>query len=166
MARAERSFCVGRPAACVVGPMLGRQNAPTVVDGRLSVIGDRWGVSESETLLAYPCDAFVAVPTLQAWRGVHVKAPAEVVWPWVAQVRLAPYSYDWIDNLGRRSPRELRVDTLGPADLHADWNVLTVAVPCADPHVLASQPLLCAPSLSTQESAIGPHGAQIQRHFP
>jgi hypothetical protein len=38
---------------------------------------------------------------------VRVEAPAEVVWPWVAQVRLAPYSYDWIDNLGRRSPREL-----------------------------------------------------------
>jgi hypothetical protein len=38
---------------------------------------------------------------------VHIQAPAGVVWPWVAQVRLAPYSYDWIDNLGRRSPREL-----------------------------------------------------------
>jgi hypothetical protein len=71
------------------------------------VIGDRWGVTEGETLRAYPCDEFVASPALQAWRGVHVQARAEAVWPWVAQVRLAPYSYDWIDNLGRRSPREL-----------------------------------------------------------
>ena len=71
------------------------------------MIGDRWGVSDSETLRSYPCDEFVASPALQAWRGVHVEAPAEAVWPWVAQVRLAPYSYDWIDNLGRRSPREL-----------------------------------------------------------
>jgi hypothetical protein len=71
------------------------------------MIGDRWGVSESETLRSYPCDDFVASPVLQAWRGVHVRAPAGAVWPWVAQVRLAPYSYDWIDNLGRRSPREL-----------------------------------------------------------
>jgi hypothetical protein len=76
-----------------------------VDDGR--VIGDRWGVSERETLRAYPCDDFVVSPTLRAWRGVRVEAPASVVWPWVAQVRLAPYSYDWIDNLGRRSPREL-----------------------------------------------------------
>jgi len=71
------------------------------------VIGDRWGVSDNEIRRSYPCDDFVASPTLQAWRGVRVEAPAEAVWPWVAQVRLAPYSYDWIDNLGRRSPREL-----------------------------------------------------------
>ena len=71
------------------------------------MIGDRWGVSLGETLRPYPCDDFVTSPTLQAWRGVHVEAPAEVVWPWVAQVRLAPYSYDWIDNRGRRSPRDL-----------------------------------------------------------
>ena len=37
-----------------------------------------------------------------------MRAPAERVWPWVTQIRLAPYAYDWIDNLGRRSPRELR----------------------------------------------------------
>ena len=71
------------------------------------MIGDRWGVSDSEILRSYPCDDFVTSPALQAWRGVGVAAPAEAVWPWVAQVRLAPYSYDWIDTLGRRSPREL-----------------------------------------------------------
>ena len=71
------------------------------------MIGDRWGVTDEEISRSYPCDGFVAVPTLQAWRGVTVQAPAEAVWPWVAQVRLAPYSYDWIDNRGRRSPREL-----------------------------------------------------------
>lgn len=78
---------------------------PAVEDG--CVIGDRWGVSESETLRSYPCDDFVASPAVRAWRGVRVEASAEAVWPWVAQVRLAPCSYDWIDNLGRRSPREL-----------------------------------------------------------
>jgi hypothetical protein len=71
------------------------------------MIGDRWGVTDSETLRSYPCDGFVASATLQAWRGVHVDAPVEAVWPWVAQVRLGPYSYDWIDNLCRRSPQEL-----------------------------------------------------------
>jgi hypothetical protein len=65
------------------------------------------GVSDSEILRSYPYDDYVVSPTLQAWRGVRVEAPAAAVWPWVAQVRLAPYSYDWIDNLGRRSPREL-----------------------------------------------------------
>src|SRR5690348_2635704 len=71
------------------------------------MIGDRWGVTGSEVLRPYPCDAFVAAPTLKAWRGVHIEACAEAVWPWLGQVRLAPYSYDWIDKLGRRSPQVL-----------------------------------------------------------
>jgi hypothetical protein len=71
------------------------------------VIGDRWGVSESEVSRAYPCDDLVDAPVLQAWRGIRIEAPAGAVWPWVAQIRLAPYSYDWIDNRGRRSPRQL-----------------------------------------------------------
>ncbi len=69
------------------------------------MLGERWGVSDAETRLAYGCDAFVRDPTLQAWRGVEVAASPEVVWSWVRQIRLAPYSYDWVDNLGRRSPR-------------------------------------------------------------
>lgn len=72
------------------------------------MIGDRWGVSEAEVRRVYGCDAFVPRPTLEAWRGVTVHAVAGTVWARVRQVRLAPYSYDLVDNLGRRSPRDLR----------------------------------------------------------
>ena len=72
------------------------------------MIGDRWGVTDAEVARHYPCDDIVRDPVLQAWRGVTVRATAGEIWPWVGQIRLAPYSYDWIDNLGRRSPRELR----------------------------------------------------------
>lgn len=71
------------------------------------MIGAHWGVSDSEIALRYPCDAFLPTPTLQAWRGVTVRAEPEALWPWLTQIRVAPYSYDWIDNLGRRSPRRL-----------------------------------------------------------
>ena len=71
------------------------------------MIGDRWGVTDEEVALPFPCDDWVPDPTLAVWRGVTVRAAPEAVWPWVVQVRLAPYSYDWIDNLGRRSPRAL-----------------------------------------------------------
>jgi hypothetical protein len=72
------------------------------------VIGDRWGVTPAEVARPYPCDDVVPSPVLRAWRGVTVRAEPRHVWPWVVQIRLAPYSYDWLDNLGRRSPRRLR----------------------------------------------------------
>ena len=72
------------------------------------MIGDRWGVTDDEVAHHYPCDDIVPSPILQAWRGVTVRASPDRLWPWVAQIRLAPYSYDWIDNLGRRSPQELQ----------------------------------------------------------
>ncbi|XAS77126.1 SRPBCC family protein [Dermatophilaceae bacterium Sec6.4] len=72
------------------------------------MIADRWGVTPADIAMNYGCDDVVAAPVMQAWRGVTVHAPAENVWPWIVQLRLAPYSYDWIDNLGRRSPQELQ----------------------------------------------------------
>src|SRR6516225_5338044 len=39
------------------------------------MIGDRWGVSRSETLRAYPCDDFVTSPTLRAWRACTSRRP-------------------------------------------------------------------------------------------
>ena len=71
------------------------------------MIADRWGVTDAEVARAYPCDEHLPRPTVSAWRGVTAHVPADVLWPWVGQVRLAPYSYDWVDNLARRSPRTL-----------------------------------------------------------
>ena len=72
------------------------------------MIGDRWGVTDDETRRHYGCDDFVSRPTLEAWRGVTVDAAPATLWARLRQVRLAPYSYDILDNLGRRSPRERR----------------------------------------------------------
>jgi hypothetical protein len=72
------------------------------------MIGERWGVTDQEVARRYPCDHVVLPPVLQLWRGVTVDASPAEVWPWLCQLRLAPYSYDWLDNLGHRSPRELR----------------------------------------------------------
>ena len=72
------------------------------------MLGDRWGVSDAEVARRYPCDDAVRAPVLQVWRGVTVETTPDRLWPWVTQLRLAPYSYDVIDNLGRRSPQELQ----------------------------------------------------------
>ncbi|WP_426511893.1 hypothetical protein ACPPVO_15440 [Dactylosporangium sp. McL0621] len=65
-----------------------------------------WGTRPGETDLHYAGDALV--PGREAWfRAVDVPAPAPVAFRWLCQLRVAPYSYDWIDNGGRRSPREL-----------------------------------------------------------
>lgn len=69
------------------------------------MLGDRWGVTDEETRRAYGCDRTLPDAPMQAWRGVTVDASPAVVWAWVRQLRLAPYSYDRVDNLGRRSPR-------------------------------------------------------------
>lgn len=71
------------------------------------MIADRWGVTDEEVARHYPCDEVIPYPAGQVWRGVTVNASPALVWPWIAQIRLAPYSYDWIDNRGRRSPRSL-----------------------------------------------------------
>jgi hypothetical protein len=80
------SCCLGRVPAAGAG----RDGRLLADDG--SMIGDRWGVSDAEVLRAYPCDEFLASPVLHAWRGIRIEALAGAVWPWVAQIRRAPYS--------------------------------------------------------------------------
>jgi hypothetical protein len=73
-----------------------------------------WGVTVVEQDLAYACDAYVPHADGVWHRGTDVAAPVPVVYRWLCQLRVAPYSYDLIDNFGRRSPRTLtpRLDQL------------------------------------------------------
>jgi hypothetical protein len=66
-----------------------------------------WGSTTPERAMRFPCDRHVDGPADAYYRAVDVAAPAAVVFRWLCQLRAAPYSYDLIDNLGRRSPRAL-----------------------------------------------------------
>ena len=73
----------------------------------MSPIGATWGVESAETAIAFPCDRLDGGFEAEYYRGVTVHAPPATVYRWLCQLRAAPYSYDWIDNWGRRSPRRL-----------------------------------------------------------
>lgn len=66
-----------------------------------------WGTRATERLLVFPCDSVISNPDDSVFRGVTIHAPPAIVFRWLCQMRAAPYSYDWIDNGGRPSPRQL-----------------------------------------------------------
>jgi hypothetical protein len=68
--------------------------------------GLTWGARLSERTAPLPCDGLCPRPGVQADRAISIAAPPPVVFSWLCQLRVAPYSYDMLDNLGRRSPRE------------------------------------------------------------
>jgi hypothetical protein len=82
-----------------------------------------WGSSASERQLEFACDRFVAEPDDALYRAVTVNAPPGLLFRWLCQLRAAPYSYDLIDDLGRRSPRRL---TPGLDDLEVGQRFMTV----------------------------------------
>ncbi len=70
-------------------------------------VSQTWGTQPAERRLRFPCDLHAAGAAHAYYRGVSIDAPAGVVFRWLCQLRVAPYSYDWIDNWGRRSPQVL-----------------------------------------------------------
>jgi len=66
-----------------------------------------WNVGPQEKLIAFPCDKYPLDEDTVLYRGISILAPASVVYRWLCQLRVAPYSYDRLDNRGRQSPQTL-----------------------------------------------------------
>lgn len=64
-----------------------------------------WGATAEEQAAELPCDALAPADRTVADRAISIAAPPEIVFGWLCQLRVAPYSYDLLDNWGRRSPR-------------------------------------------------------------
>lgn len=69
-------------------------------------LGLTWGARPAERTIALPCDALCPRAGVQADRAISIAAPPSIVFSWLCQLRVAPYSYDLLDNFGRRSPRQ------------------------------------------------------------
>ncbi|HEY4022452.1 MAG TPA: hypothetical protein VGM75_27430 [Pseudonocardiaceae bacterium] len=82
-----------------------------------------WGATDEEIAAGYGCDSVLPAPGEALLRAVTVGAPATVVYRWLCQLKIAPYSYDLLDNFGRRSPRIL---TPGAERLEIGQPVMTI----------------------------------------
>jgi hypothetical protein len=63
---------------------------------------NRWGLSQAAADRDYPSDAYISQPRWGFTHGIHIAAPAEAVWPWVAQIgqdKGGFYSYELLENL-------------------------------------------------------------------
>lgn len=68
---------------------------------------DNWGASAAEHNRPYLADELLTGPIRRLSRAVTAHAPAALTYRWLCQTAVAPYSYDWLDNLGCRSPQQL-----------------------------------------------------------
>ncbi|MBO0828981.1 MAG: hypothetical protein J2P24_14505 [Streptosporangiales bacterium] len=88
--------------------------------GRLPFV---WGATAAEVADTYGCDALLPDAPDRLVRAVGSRATPARLYRWLCQLRLAPYSYDLVDNYGRRSPRAL---VPGTEDLAVGQTVATI----------------------------------------
>lgn len=84
---------------------------------------ETWGTTAGERRLLFPCDNLISDHNAELYRGVSIAASPRTVFRWLCQLRVAPYSYDWIDNGGQKSPQSL---TPGLDDLEVGQEVMQI----------------------------------------
>jgi hypothetical protein len=110
-----------------------------------------WGSTASERARTYPGDDPAGPePGLRTTRAVSVDAPADKVWPWLAQIgqqRGGFYSYDWLENLAGCQ--------IHSADrVHAEWQ---------DVH--PGTPIGMTPDFGTEVEAVDPGRALVIKNW-
>ena len=132
-----------------------------------------WNVTDDERAAPHPASAHVPAGGRSFLRAVDVDADAATVFRWLCQLKVAPYSYDLVDNLGRRSPRSLTPGAddlalgqrflIGPlVDFERDHRLVLVASPAGErvfgPVAMSYEvvPGLSARSRIVAEVAVGP----------
>ncbi|MEL6986003.1 MAG: hypothetical protein AAFO29_26465, partial [Actinomycetota bacterium] len=71
---------------------------------------EHWGATEAERQAEVVGDELIADPPVSATRSISLAAEPDEVFGWLAQMGFGKagwYSYDLLDNLGRRSARQL-----------------------------------------------------------
>ncbi len=125
-----------------------------------------WGASDEERAARYPCDDLGFAHDDVYFRAISIAAPPALVFRWLCQLRAAPYSYDWLDNFGRRSPPRL---TPGLENLAAGQRMMVIfRLVAFEPDVsltvaLASRPgrMLMGDFAGTYRVDPGPSGTRL-----
>lgn len=68
------------------------------------MLATTWNVTPAERGARLPCDELMP-DAVRLDRAISIVASTAIVFAWLCQLRIAPYSYDLLDNTGRRSPR-------------------------------------------------------------
>ena len=82
------------------------------------MILQHWGATADEIAGPVVGDSLCADARLLATRSITIAAPPDEVFPWIRQMgfgRAGWYSYDWLDNLGRRSA----------TTVHPEWQAVS-----------------------------------------
>jgi hypothetical protein len=51
--------------------------------------------------MSFPCDHYIDGSDEAYFRAIDVKAPAQMLFQWLCQLKVGSYSYDWIDHMER-----------------------------------------------------------------